>query len=232
MVLSLDTAYEGTETFALVQKIRGVAEKYYPGEWYLAGEGVSTYDLMDTVTADMVKVNLVAIGAVFLVLMFTMKSLVLPVILVLSIETAIWINLAIPYFAGNTIFYIAYLIISSIQLGATVDYAILLTERYKECRETMDKKDSVINTISAVFVSIMTSASVLTLVGFMMGYVSTHGLLSQLGFFLGKGTLCSLVIVIFVLPGLLYMFDNLVVGKRGIRKQIRKHLEDDTYETD
>lgn len=232
MVLSLDTAYEGTETFALVQKIRGVAEKYYPGEWYLAGEGVSTYDLMDTVTADMVKVNLVAIGAVFLVLMFTMKSLVLPVILVLSIETAIWINLAIPYFAGNTIFYIAYLIISSIQLGATVDYAILLTERYKECRETMDKKDSVINTISAVFVSIMTSASVLTLVGFMMGYVSTHGLLSQLGFFLGKGTLCSLVIVIFVLPGLLYLFDNLVVGKRGIRKQIRKQLEDDTYETD
>lgn len=96
----------------------------------------------------------------------------------------------------------------------------------------MDKKDSVINTISAVFVSIMTSASVLTLVGFMMGYVSTHGLLSQLGFFLGKGTLCSLVIVIFVLPGLLYLFDNLVVGKRGIRKQIRKQLEDDTYETD
>ena len=96
----------------------------------------------------------------------------------------------------------------------------------------MDKKDSVINTISAVFVSIMTSASVLTLVGFMMGYVSTHGLLSQLGFFLGKVTLCSLVIVIFVLPGLLYLFDNLVVGKRGIRKQIRKQLEDDTYETD
>lgn len=232
MVLSLDTAYEGTETFALVQQIRGIAEKYYPGEWYLAGEGVSTYDLMDTVTADMVKVNLVAIGAVFLVLMFTMKSLVLPIILVLSIETAIWINLAIPYFAGNTIFYIAYLIISSIQLGATVDYAILLTERYKESRETMDKKDSVIYTISAVFVSVMTSASVLTLVGFMMGYVSTHGLLSQLGFFLGKGTLCSLVIVIFVLPGLLYLFDNLVVGKKGIKKQIRKRLEDDTHETD
>ena len=164
--------------------------------------------------------------------MFTMKSLVLPIILVLSIETAIWINLAIPYFAGNTIFYIAYLIISSIQLGATVDYAILLTERYKESRETMDKKDSVIYTISAVFVSVMTSASVLTLVGFMMGYVSTHGLLSQLGFFLGKGTLCSLVIVIFVLPGLLYLFDNLVVGKKGIKKQIRKRLEDDTHETD
>lgn len=232
MVLSLDTAYEGDDTFALVQEVRNMAEKYYPGQWYLAGEGVSTYDLMDTITADMVKVNLVAVGAVFLVLMFTMKSLVLPVILVLSIETAIWINLAIPYFAGNTIFYIAYLIISSIQLGATVDYAILLTDRYKECRETMDKKESVINTISAVFVSIMTSASVLTLVGFMMGYVSTHGLLSQLGFFLGKGTLCSLVIVLFVLPGLLYIFDNLVVGKKGIQKHLKKRMEDDNYETD
>lgn len=119
-------------TFELVEEVRAVVEKYYPGEWYLAGEGVSTYDLMDTITADMVKVNLVAIGAVFLVLFLTLKSAVLPIILVLSIETAIWINLSIPYFADSTIFYIAYLIISSIQLGATVDYAILFTDRYKE----------------------------------------------------------------------------------------------------
>lgn len=125
--------------------VRNTAEAYYPGEWYLAGEGVSTYDLMDTVTSDMVKVNLVAIGAVFLVLLLTMKSLVLPVILVLSIETAVWINLAIPYFAGHTVFYIAYLIISSIQLGATVDYAILFTDRYREMRETFDRGEAVIH---------------------------------------------------------------------------------------
>ena len=106
MVLTMDTAYEGEETFDLVEAVRDTAEQYYPGQWYLAGEGVSTYDLMDTVTADMVKVNLVAIGAVFLVLLLTMKSVVLPVVLVLSIETAIWINLSIPYFSGQTIFYI------------------------------------------------------------------------------------------------------------------------------
>jgi len=231
MVLTVETAYEGDETFALVQKVRDIAQKYYPDQWYLAGEGVSTFDLMDTITADMVKVNLVAIGAVFLVLMFTMKSLILPFILVLSIETAIWINLAIPYFQGNTIFYIAYLIISSIQLGATVDYAILLSERYKECRKDMDKRESVISTISAVFASIMTSASVLTLVGFLMGYISTHGLLSQLGFFLGKGTLCSLIIVIFVLPGLLYLFDAFVAGNKNagarIENRRKKHHEED-----
>ena len=119
-------------TFELVEEVRAVVEKYYPGEWYLAGEGVSTYDLMDTITADMVKVNPVAIGTVFLVLLLTLKSAVLPIILVLSIETAIWINLSIPYFTDSTIFYIAYLIINSIQLGATVDYAILFTDRYKE----------------------------------------------------------------------------------------------------
>ncbi len=210
MVLTVDASYEGEETFSLVETVRDTAEVYYPGTWYLAGEGVSTYDLMDTVTADMVKVNLVAIGAVFLVLL-TMKSVVLPVILVLSIETAIWINLSIPYFTDQTIFYIAYLIISSIQLGATVDYAILFTDRYKEMRRTCTKKQAVVQTISAVSVSVLTSASALTVVGFLLGIFSTHGLLSQLGYFLGKGTLCSRAIVLFVLPGLLYLFDRLIV---------------------
>ena len=208
MVISVDSEYEGDATFALVEKVRNTAEKYYPGEWYLAGEGVSTYDLMDTITDDMVKVNLVAIGAVFIILLLTLHSVVLPVLLVLGIETAIWINLSIPYFTGQRIFYIAYLIISAIQLGATVDYAILLTERYKEYRQTCGKKEAITNTLSAVTVSILTSGSVLTVVGFLLGTVSTHGLLSQLGFFLGKGTLCSLAIVLFALPGMLYIFDR------------------------
>lgn len=214
MVLSVDAEYEGDATFALVKEVRNTLEKYFPGEWYLAGEGVSTYDLMDTITQDMEKVNLVAIGAVFMVLLLTLKSVVLPVLLVLGIETAIWINLSIPYFTGQKIFYIAYLIISSVQLGATVDYAILLTERYKESRQTMGKKDSITKTLSAVTVSILTSGSVLTVVGFLLGIISTHGLLSQLGFFLGKGTLCSLIIVLFALPGMLYTFDGTFIKKK------------------
>lgn len=220
MVLTVDADYEGDETFSLVETVRDTAEEYYPGNWYLAGEGVSTYDLMDTVTSDMVKVNLVAIGAVFAVLLFTMKSLILPVLLVLSIETAIWINLAVPYFADQTIFYIAYLIISSIQLGATVDYAILFTDRYREMRQTYAKKEAVVQTISAVSVSVLTSASVLTVVGFLLGIFSTHGLLSQLGYFLGKGTLCSLAIVLFVLPGLLYLFDRLIIKNKKSKEVI------------
>ena len=210
MVISVRADFEGEETFTLVERIREMAEKYYPGRWYLAGEGVSTLDLRDTVTSDMQKVNLLAIGAVFVVLLAAMKSISIPIILVLGIETAIWINLAIPYFTGSPLFYIAYLIISSIQLGATVDYAILFTDRYKEFRETMSRKETIIKVFESCTVSVLTSGSVLSVVGFLLGSVSSHGLLAQLGMLLGKGTLCSLAIVMFVLPGLLYIFDGLI----------------------
>ena len=210
MVLTVDAAYEGDETFQLVETIRKIAEDHYYGEWQLAGQGVSTYDLMDTVTADMAEVNGIAIGAVFLVLLLTMKSISLPVLLVLGIETAIWINLAIPYFTDQSIFYIAYLIISSVQLGATVDYAILFTDRYLTDRRRMSRKEAVQEIISSCTVSVLTSGSVLTVVGFLMGFVSTHGLLAQLGMLLGQGTLCSIIVVLFVLPGLLVLFDGLI----------------------
>lgn len=213
MVLSVDVDFEGEETFSLIEKIRAAAEKYYPEDYYLAGEGVSTNDLKDTVTEDMVKVNLVAIGAVFLVLLILQKNLLLPVILVLSIETAIWINLSIPYFTDSHVFYIAYLIISSIQLGATVDYAILMSDRYTENRSVMNKKEAVKETISNVTVSVLTSGIVLSVVGFLLGKISSNKLLAQLGNFLGVGGLCSMLIVFFVLPGLLYLFDGLFIKK-------------------
>ncbi len=223
-LLSLDTDYEGKDAFALVEEVRQIASQHYPQEYHLAGEGVSTYDLMSTITGDMVKVNLIAILAVFLVLLVTMKSVLLPTILVLSIETAIWVNLAIPYFGGSTIFYIAYLIISSVQLGATVDYAILLTERYREMRRSYEKKEAIVQTLGSVTLSILTSGIVLTLVGFLLGIISTHGVLSQLGLLLGRGTLCSLGIVLFVLPGLLYLFDRWVVqGEKKKKKEKKKN---------
>ncbi|MGN0153394.1 MAG: RND family transporter [Lachnospiraceae bacterium] len=210
MVITVETDYEGEEAFSVVEQMRDTAQEYYPDLYYLAGATVSTYDLMDTVTADMLKVNFVAIAAVFVVLLLSMKSISLPVILVLTIETAIWFNLSVPYYLDKPIFYIAYLIISSIQLGATVDYAILMTDRYLEHRQTMDKKQAVVETISTVMVSILTSGTALTGVGFFLGKMTTHGLLAQLGMLLGRGTICSMVVVIFVIPGLLYFFDRVI----------------------
>lgn len=210
MVITVETDYEGEEAFSVVEQMRDIANEYYPDMYYLAGATVSTYDLMDTVTADMIRVNLIAIGAVFIVLLLSLKSVSLPVFLVLAIETAIWLNLSVPYYADSPLFYIAYLIISSIQLGATVDYAILMTDRYLEYRQESGKADAVVNTVSSVMVSILTSGTALTAVGFFLGKMTSHGLLAQLGILLGRGTICSLVIVIFVVPGLLYLFDRLI----------------------
>ena len=210
LVLSVKADLEGDAAFELVSRVREIAESYYPDQWLLAGEGVSTCDMKETVTSDMAKVNLIAIAAVFIVLLFSFKSLSLPVILVLAIEAGIWINTAIPYFTNQSVFYISYLIITSIQLGATVDYAILFTDRYTEFRRSLQKKEAIVQTISSVTVSIFTSGMTLTVVGFLMGYISTHGLLSQLGFFLGRGALLSMGIVLFVLPGMLYLLDGLI----------------------
>ena len=220
LVLNLDTEYEGADTFALVEEIRSTAAEFYD-TYHLAGQGVTTYDLMKTVTGDMLKVNLIAIAAVFIVLLLTMKSLSLPFILVLSIETAIWVNMSFPYFMDTTIFYISYLIVSSIQLGATVDYAILFTDRYLGLRKEYGKKEAVRQMLSSCVVSLIASSSVMIVVGFLMGFISTHGLLAQLGLFIGRGTLCSLMIVLFVLPELLYLFDG-VISKTTLHSEFVK----------
>ena len=208
MVLTVNTEYEGERSFKIIEEISDTAEDYYPKSYYLAGESASTYDLMDTITEDNLRVNLISIGAVFLVLALTFRSIIIPFILVLSIETAVWINLSIPYFNDTTLFYFSYLIVGAIHLGATVDYAILMTSRYLENREKLEKKEAVRETISNVTVSVLTSGSAIVVVGSLLGYITTHGILMQLGSLLARGAVFSMLIVFFVLPGLLYIFDK------------------------
>lgn len=225
MVLNVQTDYESDEAFDTVKQMRDIASKYYD-DYHLAGAVVTTYDLKDITTADMTRVNAVAILAVFLVMLFTMKSYFLPIILVLIIETAIWINLSIPALTGNTLFYIAYLIISSIQLGATVDYAICLSSRYIETRESRNKEEALDHTIRYSTLSILTSGSILTIAGFILGKISTMGVLSEIGILLFRGTLLSLIMVLFVLPGLLYVLDKPIKKCRfGIQRKDGEHDE-------
>ncbi len=126
-------------------------------------------------------------------------------------RTTIWNNFAIPYMQGTSIFYIAYLIISSIQLGATVDYAIYLTNRYTEIRKTtkQDLQTSIIQTISEC----LPSGTVMAVMGLILGAVSSHGVLKEIGHFLGIGTILSMIMVVVVLPGLLRIMDRFVVKK-------------------
>lgn len=210
MVISVEAAYEGDATISLVDSIRDTAEAYYPGEYKLAGEGVSTADLRSTITEDKDLVDIIAVSAVLAVLLLATRSVSLPVILVFVIETSIWVNFSVPYFAGNSLFYLSYLIVSTVQLGVTVDYAILLCDRYLECRRDMGKKAAVRRTIEAVTVPVLTSGTVLTVVGLILSIVSSHGVLAMLGHFLGVGVLLSLFAVLFALPGFLYLLDPVI----------------------
>ena len=212
LVLTVDASLEGPDTFELVDKIRGVADEYYPGKAELAGEGVSTADLKSTITEDKGQVDFIAVAAVFIVLLIATRSISLPVILVLVIETSIWANFAVPAFTHMNEFFLAYLIVSSIQLGVAVDYGILIADRYREDRVTMPKREAMLETISACTVPVLTSGTVLLISGFLINAISTHGVLQQIGWFLGVGVSFSLVAVLFALPGFLYGLDW-IIGK-------------------
>ncbi len=218
MVISVEAAYEGDATFSLVNSIREVADRYYPDACKLAGEGVSTADLRSTITEDKDLVDIIAVVAVLVVLLLATRSISLPVILVFVIETSIWVNFAVPYFTGDPLFYLSYLIVSTVQLGVTVDYAILLSDRYLECRRNMGKKAAVRQTIKAVTVPVLTSGTVLMVVGFILSFVSSHGVLAMLGHYLGVGVLLSLFAVLFALPGFLYLLDP-VIRKTTMKAQ-------------
>ncbi|MGV3151846.1 efflux RND transporter permease subunit [Sarcina ventriculi] len=209
-IIVANVKVEGDETFALIDEIRNLAYKYYNDSYYFLGESVNTLDLKETIEDDNKKVNAISIIAIMIILLLTFKSLSLPIILVLVIEFSIWSNLTFNYFIGNDVFYIAYLIISSIQLGATIDYAILFTNRYIENRETMNKKEATQATISTTTVSILTSASILATAGIILGEISTNSIIAQLGILVGRGAILSLILVLFVLPALLMLLDKLI----------------------
>lgn len=209
-VITVDSEDEGEEAFAVVEQIRAAAQKYYGDASLLAGETVNSYDMKDVVTIDNERVNAVSIGAIALVLLINFKSISIPFILLTVIESSIWINLTFPYFQNQTLFYIGYLIISSIQLGATVDYAILFMDRYIENRSNMKRTKAAEQTFCDTALSIMTSGGILTICGFLLGAISTHGVISQLGILVGRGALLSLVLVLVVLPLLLVIFDGVI----------------------
>ncbi len=210
MVISISTRQESQDAFQVVEKLRELGQAHYGEEYLLAGESATTYDMKDVTIKDMGRVNKIAIGAIFLILLLTMRSLSIPVILVLVIETSIWINLSVPYFTGESMQYIAYLIISAIQLGATVDYAILMAGRYLEERKALPKSAAIIQTVKQTTLSILTSASILTLGGAMLGIISTNGVLKELGTLVGRGAVLSAALVLLVLPGALQLLDKFI----------------------
>ncbi|MBR7061364.1 MAG: MMPL family transporter, partial [Eubacterium sp.] len=209
IILYVSTPSESKTAFECVEKVRGIADKYYDNV-LTCGQSANTYDIKDVVTSDSTRVNIINILAIGLVLLLTFRSISLPVMLIMTIETSIWMNLAIPYLTGTTIGYIGYLVMTTVQLGATVDYAILFTDNYLHNRQKMIPSQAVEHTINKNLSSIMVSASILISAGIALNLVSSNAVIAQLGTLLARGTGFSLLLVVFFLPGMLIIFDKVV----------------------
>lgn len=209
IILYTDTEEEGTETFDTIETVISTAASYYD-TYYLAGQSATLYDMKSVVSKDIRFTNLIAIISIFIVLLVTFRSLSLPLLLLFSIETAIWINLSFPYFTGKPLSFIGYLIISTVQLGATVDYAILLTNTYLNNRKVLPKKDAMRVTLEENLVAILISAGILATSGFVLAFTTSNHIIADLGTLLGRGTLLSLTMVTCVLPAMLVLFDKII----------------------
>ncbi|MFM1536514.1 MMPL family transporter, partial [Helcococcus ovis] len=220
IILNTTSENEGEKAFNLIDKIKNIANKYY-SNYEILGKSVVLQDMSKIIKKDNSLVNLLAIVSVAMVILINFKSLILPIILVFTIEASIWINLSIPYFTNTKLSFIGYLVISSIQLGATVDYAILYTNNYLENRKKMNKKESLIKAGQKVYGSIIPPALILITSGYVLSLISSIGLVSELGKVLGRGGIFSLTLVIFLLPILLYFFD-FIIEKTTLNANFRK----------
>lgn len=220
IVIYADVDDEGDNTFRLVEQLREAAEARYPGQWYLAGEIVVNYDMRESITGDTLTVLAAAVLSILLIIHLAFKRLITPLILVLTIESAIWINMALPYLIGGSLSYIGYQIISSVQLGATVDYGILLTSKYLAMRQELPKRESASAAVAATAESILTPALILIIAGGTLYFLSTNGVISQMGGILASGTAISAAMVLIFLPGPLMLFDKLI--KRRRKKCLKK----------
>ncbi len=228
ILVYLNLPEEGDETFAFLDKMHDMAGVHYPEDEVLVpGESMSQYDLYKTFQVDNTVVNVVSILAVLVVLLFTFKSAGMPVLLILVIQGAIWINFSFPALQSKNLFFMSYLIVSSIQMGANIDYAIVISGRYMELKDKMSKEQAIIETMNFAFPTIVTSGTMLALAGILIGRMSSDGAICGIGQCLGRGTIISIIIVMFALPQILLLGEK-VIEKTSFAVSIPLKMEKTT----
>lgn len=220
ITFNINGGVEDDDVFELVKTLKSGVSDFYE-ERYITGESVVCYEMSEYFMKDNLMVCLFTDLFILVILLITFRNISLPIILILAIQGGIFINFAIPFLSKTSISFIGYLIISAIQMGATIDYAIVLTNRYRGIRKDFtDRYDAMAAATNAVFPTILTSGVILTATGFVMSMLSS-GVVAQLGLLLGVGTLTSIIIVLFVLPSLLLVTEK-VVDKTDFSKLFRK----------
>ena len=210
LVFVADTPTEGEETYALLDQIRSIAQDYYGDDVVLVGNSTNAFDLSSSFSGDNLKISILTALFVMVILLFTFKSAGLPILLVLTIQGSIWLNFSVPVLTGTNLFFLSYLVVSSIQMGATIDYAIVITNRYLELKTVMERKQAAVEALSQSFPTILTSGTIMAVAGFLIGGISTDATIGSVGQTLGRGTVTSIILVMTVLPQLLMLGDALI----------------------
>ena len=204
MLLYLTLPVSGDETYHFTDKILEIARSYYPDEdVFLAGNSTNEYDFEKSFAVDNTVVSIVSVLIVLVVLLFTFNSAGMPLLLILVIQGSIWINFSFPTITGKYLFFLGYLVVSSIQMGANIDYAIVIGSRYQELKAKMTKKVAIFDTLNFAFPTIITSGTILAISGFLIGNLTSEPVIAGIGESLGRGTVISIFLVMLVLPQIL-----------------------------
>jgi len=210
MVIYLDLPEESDETFAFLQEIRNVIGQYYEDDYYVLGNSTSSRDLASSFVKDNLVISLLSAFFVIIVLLFTFQSVGLPVLLILVIQGSIWINFSFPTLTGQPLYFLGYLIVNAIQMGANIDYAIVISSHYQEKKQEMPHKKAIVEALNAAFPTVFTSGTIMASAGMLIGNMSAQPVVSIMGLCIGRGTIISIFLVLIVLPSILVLGDSVI----------------------
>ncbi len=219
IIITATVPVEGKESIELVEKIRTAALKYYPKlsddkKVLVIGEITSARDLNETFNSDSLKINVLTIVFVLVILLLTFRTVAGSALLVFVIQGSIWINFSFPYLLDITSSFVTNMIVSAIQMGATIDYAIVIMNHYQENRQRLNKRESMTAAVNESFPTILTSGSILTMAGFLISLRVSDVYIGHIGLAVGRCALISVILVLTVLPQLIVLLDVLIEKTR------------------
>ena len=210
MVVYLNLPEESEETFAFLTTIREVIGQYYENDYYVVGNSTSSRDMSASFATDNLMISLLSAFFVIVVLLFTFKSAGLPILLIVVIQGSIWINFSIPTLTGTPLYFLGYLIVNALQMGANIDYAIVISSHYQEEKKHMPHKEAIVQAVNSAFPTIFTSGSMMAAAGLLIGNMSAQPVVSIMGTCIGRGTIISILLVLLVLPSILVLGDSII----------------------
>lgn len=216
MVIYLNLPEEGEATYDFLSEIRRITGKYYEDDYYVIGNSTSSRDLAASFVKDNLMISLLSAFFVILVLLFTFQSVGLPVLLILVIQGSIWINFSFPTLMNQPLYFLGYLTVSAIQMGANIDYAIVISSHYQELKHKMPYKEAIVEAVNAAFPTVFTSGTIMASAGMLIGVISAQPVVSIMGTCIGRGTIISIFLVLLVLPAILVLGDS-VIEKTSFR---------------